>query len=117
MGGLFLSDYGGGMKCPRKRCLRPWTAAAITSIPPPGYFNSEEVLGNILTGCQKPLIFPTAWGRPSPLTLKIKRGLLLSMKEKPPAAEGTTSIFCLFMSRTGRCSMIGGRILTNTTAP
>ncbi len=82
VGGLFLSDYGGGYEMSKKALLKALDCGCNYIDTAPGYFNSEEVLGNILTGCQKPLIFSTKLGgRPQPFDPKNKEGLLFSVKE------------------------------------
>jgi len=82
LGGLFVSSHGGGLDTAGPAIQRALELGVNYIDTAPGYANSEEVLGNVLEGDTRPLIFSTKLGgRPSPFEPQNKDALLFSMEE------------------------------------
>jgi aryl-alcohol dehydrogenase-like predicted oxidoreductase len=81
-GGLFLSSYGGEFEQSRKALLRAIELGVNYIDTAPSYFNSEEVVGQILQEVTQPLILSTKLGgRPKPFEPQNKDHLLQSVEE------------------------------------
>ena len=81
-GGLFLSSYGGEFEQSRKALLRAVEVGVNYIDTAPNYFNSEEVVGQILQEITQPLILSTKLGgRPKPFEPQNKERLLQSVEE------------------------------------
>lgn len=82
LGGLFVSAMGGGFDNAKGAVNRALALGVNYIDTAPGYANSEEVLGQILKGHDKPLILSTKLGgRPQPFLPQDKDCLMKSFEE------------------------------------
>ena len=82
LGGLFVSSWGGPFEQAKAAVHRALDLGINFIDTAPGYGNSEEVLGKILEGVNKPLIISTKLGgRPQPFQPQDKAGLMQSVEE------------------------------------
>jgi aryl-alcohol dehydrogenase-like predicted oxidoreductase len=82
LGGLFVSSLGGAFEQARAAVRRALELGVNYIDTAPGYFNSEEVLGRILAGEERPLVISTkVGGRPVPFDARDKDALFRSMEE------------------------------------
>lgn len=82
LGGLFVSSWGGPFEQAKAAVHRALDLGINFIDTAPGYGNSEEVLGKILEGVDKPLIISTKLGgRPQPFKPQDKAGLMQSVEE------------------------------------
>jgi len=81
LGGLFISSIGGEFDQSKAAALRALDLGMNFVDTAPGYGNSEEVLGQILSGVDKPYVISTKLGgRPQPFLPKDKGCLLKSVE-------------------------------------
>ena len=81
LGGLFISEIGGEFEKSKAAALHALDLGMNFIDTAPGYGNSEEVLGKILAGVDKPYIISTKLGgRPKPFLPKDKDCLLKSVE-------------------------------------
>jgi aryl-alcohol dehydrogenase-like predicted oxidoreductase len=82
LGGLFVSSWGGPFDQAKAAVHRALDLGINYIDTAPGYGNSEEVLGKILEGIDKPLILSTKLGgRPQPFKPQDKSCLMQSVEE------------------------------------
>lgn len=82
MGGLFISSLGGDFEQSKKAVLRALKLGINYIDTAPGYFNSEELLGEILDNCTEPLVLSTKLGyKPEPFSPKDKDFLMKSVEQ------------------------------------
>jgi D-threo-aldose 1-dehydrogenase len=82
LGGLFVSSVGGDFIQARQATLRALELGVNYIDTAPGYYDSEEVLGKILTDTTKPYVISTKLGgRPEPFHPKDKDSLFQSVEE------------------------------------
>jgi len=82
LGGLFISSYGSEFEQARLAILRALELGITYADTAPGYANSEEVLGKVLTEVGAPVILSTKLGgRPKPFQPQDKDCLARSVEE------------------------------------
>lgn len=82
LGGLFISSLGGDYEQSKKATLRALELGINYIDTAPYYFNSEEVLGQIIEDTTRPLIISTKLGgRPDPFLPRDRDGLMKSVED------------------------------------